>query len=211
MKNKLDKLSSISSSLKKIDDAVKKSTSNYLSKNRKKPLLKQKSTWSILVFLSGFIGLIVSWQQQIKTIEVDTINSNITQIIKFKDSLNKSITDARINFVNQYISCPISSRDSLVKMQQERNRFTWAILSHDSDMQIKESLQIKKVMKNIIWSMYNIKGNKICDLNINNYDKKIKGYNTDIDNILNYEIRRDQNLIEKINKGPLRKISHFFI
>ena len=196
----------LAKALDSIATSLSEAANTYAEQNEKQPLLKRKSFWSMMIFLSGFLGLIVSWQQQIQAVEIASINKSIQEINQFKSAETKAISKARVTIINQTLDCPVTDKAKLVAMHQARNRTLGLITSATSGLSIPNTKEINQITHDIIGKIYDIKTDQICSINGDDFDNELLQLNIKLNDIINKEIKIKQKDINRINGGLIENI-----
>lgn len=99
------------------------------------------------------MGLLLTWQQQVKATEVTNIQKQIAAINSFKQKENEAITKTIALIINQTIECPISDMKKLKSMEQARISSLVAITSYNSGLNISQNKKTKRIIESIIMKL----------------------------------------------------------
>jgi len=193
-----DTLEELNHNVNSLSASFKKISKVYSELNKKKPFYRQKSFWSILIFLSGFLGLIATWQQQIKVERTSQIKEEIATIKSIKRKENDAITESRVLIINQKQDCPVRGISGLSTMEKNRNSSLVGILAYASGLEPKENQKARLIVQKIVRKIYKIKAGEICNSSADVFDAKIQFLQKKLNTIFDEAVKNKQVRIQHI-------------
>lgn len=191
-------INQLGDSFHRIANVTEKMAETCIKKFLKRPFFLQPSFWTAFIAVSGLLGLLLTWQQQVKTMEADNIQKQIRNIQNFKAKENKAIIEARAVIVNQNLSCPINKISTLKKFQKERLNSLINVTAYDSNLTFSENPSARKTMEKLITLIFNLEGNDICKINSNKFDHKLQRLQTQMNAIVNQNIKHNEIKLKKM-------------
>lgn len=183
-------------------ESVQEAVRVYVDSHKPKRFYKQPLFWTALIVFSGFLGVMMSWQQQIITEKAETIRKEIAAIEEVKERENIAIVAARILILNQNVECPIDDRTKLIKMRQERSNSLIQIAAYDSGYIMNNSAADIAVIQ-IISKIYDISLSGICEIQGEGFDAELRKYQHIVDSNLRKKIRNKRRELIKLNSTLL--------
>jgi len=151
----------------------------------KRPFFKQPSFWTAFIAVSGLIGLMLTWQQQVKAVDADNIRKQIMAIQAFKLEENEAMSKSRVLIINQTLDCPTKNSTLLKKMQQARNNSLIDVITYNSGIDGSNGgVEVWSILRKFVSDVYNINGVGICKINPNKLDHKLMALQMKVNYIL---------------------------
>jgi len=187
-----------------VTDATKSVVESYLPQNKKTPFYKQKTFWSILIFLSGLLGVLTTWQQQIRVMEANDIRNRIVQIQELQRKADYALTVTRVTIINQTIDCPVKNLSILKKMKQDRNVTLTPLASLSIGLTPDSDQEIKLLLQDAVRTVYALKLSQVCTIKPDEYDEKLHALQTKLNIVFNSEIKKEERKLLKVTNPPFK-------
>lgn len=212
IKQTLDKLSDsfskMGDGLNRMVEVVETVSENCMKRVINRPFFMQPSFWTAFIAVSGLIGLLLTWQQQVKVMRSGNIQKQISIIENFQAKENRAITKARILIINQTLDCPFSNAKKIKEMEKARNRSIINIITFSSNIKVTGNAKAKKILTELIQKIYFLKPNKICEINANKFDDQLRLQQIQLNKILVGEIEIKKRKLNELESRFFMALNH---
>ncbi len=153
---------------------------------------------AVIAIVVSLLGIYTAWKEQVIAMQTQQIIDVINQIETFKQQENKAITVARMTLLNQQLECPITDKEQLIKMHQQRNNTLVEIAINDSGLQLQNAKKIRSILQNITQIIFSINTGAICKLQVDTFDEKLRQLQTSYNMVVNQAITSKEHQLKNM-------------
>ena len=196
------KLTRLTHCFEKIADTGHAVADTFVAAKKKERFYKQRYFWSLLVFLSGCMGLIMTWQQQIKVMRVNEIKGEINKLVSEKRNEVTSIVKSRVVLLNSALNCPIKNRSELIKIKKNINNSLVNVIYNGSPLTTsRTTIKARQMIKKVILEIYNLKPSELCNINTEKFDHHLLIEQRELEKYFDIRIRQKQIELQKVQNS----------